>query len=265
MELKPQQGLVGFFDILGYQQIIDNNDIAIAARLISTAIISLPGKVKSVLTGRFSAGNRSAIESDLSAIECRVISDSIVATCPQTGKTPAEIHWNNILFVTYCAQLLRSSFDAGLPLRGAIDYGEYYLDKDCFAGQPIIDAYRLSCRLPFSGAVATPKCAKLIDESTESGKPILDRFVSALLFPMTVELKNMGSQKLYLLNWISPFSDWGTPPNDIRTFVYTSFHAHNKDIGDSARYKAELTELTIRKSLSQTRAPEPKNEIQNIH
>ena len=96
MELKPQQGLVGFFDILGYQQIIDNNDIAIAARLISTAIISLPGKVKSVLTGRFSAGNRSAIESDLSAIECRVISDSIVDKKKQTWKTPPAEHWNNI-------------------------------------------------------------------------------------------------------------------------------------------------------------------------
>ena len=44
-ESPQKEGLVGIFDILGYQYIIDNNQINYVANLISNTLLDLPGKV----------------------------------------------------------------------------------------------------------------------------------------------------------------------------------------------------------------------------
>lgn len=43
-ESPNKEGLVGIFDILGYQYIIDNNQINYVADLISNTLLDLPQK-----------------------------------------------------------------------------------------------------------------------------------------------------------------------------------------------------------------------------
>jgi hypothetical protein len=44
-----KKGFVGFFDILGYQAIIDNNEISKTAKIISEMIVNLPTRISDLL------------------------------------------------------------------------------------------------------------------------------------------------------------------------------------------------------------------------
>jgi len=253
MSISTQHGLVGFFDILGYQQLICNNDIIPSAQLVSELIVGLADKVKKNLVLKSADDyKKKELESDLAMITSITISDSIVLFCPLNvpHRHPKTIA---MVFTGYCSMLLRSSFDIGLPLRGAIDKGDYYHENNCFAGEPIINAYKLAESLPLSGAAITNSFAQWLDDKATTGKPLDDYYTSKLLFPMAIEY---GDEKItrYFIDWFAPFKDWGPLPSDLRDYVHTAFLAHNKDLMGSAVNKADMTEISIRKSVLRTPA-----------
>ena len=51
--LKSEDGIVGFFDVMGYQDIIDNNNIEIVAKIISETIDKLPDESRLIFLKRF--------------------------------------------------------------------------------------------------------------------------------------------------------------------------------------------------------------------
>jgi hypothetical protein len=244
------KGLVGFFDILGYQNIIQNNHIEYVAELIDMEITVLGKRTKDHLVERL--GGHIEPDHCLNSIEAIVVSDSIILFFPYS-----EIDYNNdwklFYFLSYVFELLKSAFDAGLPLRGAISYGEYYCNKNTFAGLPIVSSYGLSERLNLSGCIFTEEAAKEVIGTLES---IMSRIGKAqnfhkLLFSYLAPLKDVD-QKSILLNWYQPFENWDTPESnvhlhvDVRQYVIEKFHAHGKNVSRREVEKLENTERIIR-------------------
>lgn len=55
-------------------------------------------------------------------------------------------------FMYKACTLLRLAFEGGIPLRGAISYGEYYIHDRAFLGKPIIEAHNFEIDQKWSGA-----------------------------------------------------------------------------------------------------------------
>ena len=159
------KGFVGFFDILGYQNIIQNKRIEYAAQLIDSEIAILGEKTRDSLVKRL--GGQVEPNHCLNSIKAIVVSDSIILFFPYS-EIDYNDDWKLFYFLSYVFQLLKSAFDAGLPLRGAISYGEYYYNENTFAGLPIVSSYGLSERLNLSGCIFTEEAAKELICTLES-------------------------------------------------------------------------------------------------
>ena len=160
---------------------------------------------------------------------------------PVKNAKKAEIlYWT--IFSIYIAFLLKTAFEKGLPLRGAIDYGQFFLRGKNFAGKPIVNCYRLSHELQFSGCAFTETSSKLFDgirKSSGEFKNLADGIVVKYLAP----LKNDEEKKLSVINWIWAFDDDKKIKKDVRQFVTTAFRAHNKDLSLKVLPKFENTEM----------------------
>ncbi len=128
-------------------------------------------------------------------------------------------------------------------MRGAIIEGDFLVRQHCFAGQAIIDAYKLCGSLDFSGIVFHPKMNERLQKIYE-GWPI-DLFFVNYLSPMN----NSSEAKLFHINWPDSMSkeELLSLRRDVESFVFRSFWSHNKDISSSASLKAENTIKLIRR------------------
>jgi hypothetical protein len=247
---SQKEGLVGIFDILGYQYIIDNNQINYVADLISNILLPLPqraaDKILEIFRGHKIGDYYSSAIKDA---QWRIFSDTILLLYPFTHKEKVRLTTlDYFFFLDHVSLLLRSAFDAGLPLRGAIDYGEFYIKENCFAGKSIINSYRLSQQLQISGCALTESLEKRYFAHIESDRPFKEaKFLFVL--PYLVPLKENSRKTLYVINWLCPFPAWEVPP-DLRQYVAEKFYAHNKDIPREALPKLENTEMTLRYFLS---------------
>jgi hypothetical protein len=247
-----QKGLVAFFDILGYQDIIDNNLIEEVARIISDILVKIPADVKNEFMGLLKKGSKqyNLFQVFIESIDQRVISDSILLSLdfPEDEKEHIKVaRWT--VFLLYVRLLVYTAFEKGLPLRGAIDYGEFFIDSNCFAGKPIIDCYRLSNRLEFSGCVLTPSCEKTLQNAL---KGLVDNaipldIISSEVLSYLVPLKD-GEERLWIIAWIQANQIVG----DVRQFVVKAFQSHNKDMSRKVFTKLDNTEIMIRCLIERT-------------
>jgi hypothetical protein len=237
---KSDVGIVGVLDILGYQSIINNNLIEDTAKLISETILNLPNRAIDNIVASLSEKNRSEAIKEFNSIKSLVVSDTIILTMSQGKDGLSFFKW--FIFLSYVARLLRDSFDAGFPLRGAIDCGAFFIKGLCFAGRSIINSYNLANRLQFAGCVLTSNAQTSFLEVSKDRKAVADLLVYDYLVP----LKTNQEEKSLVVHWFSPFKDWGTIPIDVRQFVYNAFHAHNKDVSRNVLSILENTELVIR-------------------
>jgi len=245
--MNKKNGIVAFFDILGYQNIIINNDVEQVANIITETILELPIKVQSgikeMLTRSSSIINdnkkNELVYKVINDIDFLIVSDSILIFLPVDDASFDE--WSNIywgLFFFYCCFLLNESFVKGLPLRGAIEYGEYFRKENCFAGKSIINSYVQANELEFSGCVICDNAALKI-------KPMLnEELIGIFAFEYLAPLKNNLEKRMIFLNWIAYRSK--RTFFDVRQFTIESFHSHNKDISNRVLNKLNNTEKIIR-------------------
>lgn len=242
-----QNGMIAFFDILGYQNIIINNDIEKVANIINDTILELPSKVQNDVLNTFTRlsekiENKSLlniVQDNFKRIDFLIISDSILIFLPieeSIYEKYPDICW--MTFLLYCCVLLDESFKKGLPLRGAIEYGEYYKKEKCFAGKSIIEGYTLSNKLEFSGCVLCENAHNKIKACLDS--ELMNMFVFEYLAP----LNNNSERKLFILNWVAHRSK--NSFSDIRQFTLEAFHTHNKEVPVNALSKLNNTENIIR-------------------
>ena len=95
-------------------------------------------------------------------------------------------------YLIYSAYLMRFSFDSGIPLRGALSFGEYYVDKEnvCFLGSPILEAYNASNKQNWCGAVLCNSAHDVIKEI------LINEEVSDYIRQMRIHCKNKKCDKL---------------------------------------------------------------------
>jgi hypothetical protein len=249
-----QKGLVAFFDILGYQDIINNNLIDDVAKIISEIILGLPRDAKKIMLERFpdvekeindkDVQMRNAIAAFYSKINARIISDSIIIAMevPQnTGeRKEGEIGFHYFMFLCYVADLFFKSFDKGLPLRGAIDYGEFFLNQQCFAGKPLVECYGLSNDLELAGCVITQNTENYFNELPLPGKlGVKCKALKNYLVPFKNEEKRMA-----VIDWSHNIVN--QQKKDIRQYIVNQFKSHNKDISEKVMRKLNNTEIMLR-------------------
>jgi hypothetical protein len=265
VEVTAKTGLVGLFDILGYQQMLLANDVTSTARIVVDVLGEVPNHVVSELfedqglepTGDLEAWSelepyfKSVVRDEMGWL---LFSDSILVSLPIDLEGGISLWGTKVVaFVQVCSFLLRRMFDVGLPLRGGISFGEFFIHDTFFSGRPIIDAYQHSESLELSGCVLGPSAAHLydrmkhyaIDQDDEGSiRSMLDQLCVDYLVPK----KGGGVETGSMVNWVNlPMRFFEGLPSDLRQYVYSSFVAHNKDVVPAVQPKIDNTEAFVRK------------------
>lgn len=240
----PTEGIVGFFDILGYKSFLANNSVEQAAQEVLDTLSNIDKRVGDLM---FPSKEKSH-EKLLAKFKWLVFSDTILLTTTFEDAKDARAkahHW--ISFVLVCLMLNRHLFDYGLPLRGCLSNGHFLLVNNCFAGEPIIKCYEMVKDLELAATVLTDDAKKHLEGLTrEAG---LDpQFASIGMLDYLVPRKSEKKEKLRTLN---PCGVWAPfipeiKKTDIRQYVLDSFWSFKKDLPPEVIQKVTNTELFLR-------------------
>jgi hypothetical protein len=171
------------------------------------------------------------------------ISDSIVwdFLLDPSLKGGLEIQW--LTFIGSCCLLQQLMFKHGLPLRGGISYGEYYIEGNCLAGRPVVEAFDLCNKIQLVGCGLTLQAEKELPRSRVGG---IDAF-GAVLTNYAVPLKGMKPQHMKLLNWAFPGGSLLEPLGEnFREQIIEAFLSHGKQIPTEVYEKVNNTEAFFR-------------------
>jgi hypothetical protein len=199
--ITTEHGLVAVFDILGFKKMLLANTIKESLDIINKVML------KELEEAKKSFGN----------IKTFVISDTILITLPNAKQ--------KTIFPFCCNQIMYGLLLEGLPVRGAIAAGEFYVELEpnriIFVGQPIIDAYELSTSIDIAACAVVPSSeSKILGLS------------SARFEKFMTPLKNRPPCELYLLKYESPFS---------REKIIEKFEAHKKHLDPDSYSKVHNT------------------------
>lgn len=268
-EMQPATGFVGYFDILGYTQIMLNNNIHKTAQFVSDTLMNIPQDMIDSLRSPhqqvrpLEVAPESSERDDWSQILDRVswiiFSDSILISLPFDPALPErDLVRLYLAFSTVCASLMNRCFTAGFPLRGAISVGEFFIEDRCFAGRPIINAYYATQQLEFAGCVLDEAANNLISESRKhlvkkGERSLLDKLDQTTILYM-VPLKEDLDERLRTINWVVlDTPGFSSISGDIREVTTRAFLMHNKIAVPAVQGKINNTEMFIRHVLTNLR------------
>jgi len=238
---RRKNGPVAYFDILGYKTIIDNNEIQTVAQLIVDFLDRAPTYLRDSIRRDFSSLGLSAQELDrLARFTSRlVLSDSVLltATQPRRRFNSENRLWEWFVFVLECRKLMNWMVENGLPLKGAIGYGEYFRKRNCLAGKPIVDAIRLADSLEIAGCAFIPNAWSEVEEALTKGNGQIAEFIRSISFRYEAPLKSGKSESLMMVAFTLPDGCEG----NVREKVRKAFTAHKKEIAEEVKTKFENT------------------------
>ena len=241
MNERTKTGLVGFFDILGYQNLLERNEPEVIAQDVLPLLLNIKTQAIELLKDIYSELRKSGQHNEISdifesrgkSIEWLVFSDTVLLTLDidESSLVCKMACWLNFLAVTLI--LMKELFMAGLPLRGAIDYGKFFIDGNCFAGRTIVEAHRLGGQLELSACVLTDHAAKIFRSIPMLYDLLYGKMIVEYLVPMKSGEQHMSAVAATVA---------GTDNPDIHSEVMKSFWKNKKDISHSATVKAQNTE-----------------------
>ena len=268
-QIQPATGFVGYFDILGYTQIMLNNNIHKTAQFVSDTLMNIPRDMIDSLRSPYlevrplEVAPESSERDDWSQILDRVswiiFSDSILISLPFDSTLPErDLVRHYLVFSTVCASLMNRCFTAGFPLRGAISVGEFFIEDRCFAGRPIINAYYAMQRLEFAGCVLDEAANSLISEArkhlVKKGERNLLNKLDQTTILYLVPLKESIDERHRTINWVVLDTPGFSPiEGDIREVTTRAFLMHNKIAVPAVQGKISNTEMFIRHVLTNLR------------
>lgn len=242
--MNTQNGIIGFFDILGYQNLLTKNEPEDIAKTVITFLTNIgseiPSEMKDMLE-KYNEDNKSIISTanaTIDAIKWLIFSDTILLTMPiqDAEEISPGFCWTG--FLTACMNLQYKMFKNGLPLRGVINYGKYFISESCFAGRSIIEAYKLCNKLEISACVFTENARQELEKQDKVMKEANKRSLyGAYVHEYLIPKKDGESLMLTLASHTYDIAD-----KDLRKQVLTSFWSYNKDIPLSAQQKVMNTE-----------------------
>lgn len=236
--MDTQVGLVGYFDILGYQNLLEKNEPEDIAKSVLPLFKKIDTKVikelASRLSGALSELKLEEIEQALKkSMKWLIFSDTVLLTMP-VEDLYSDINW--LIFLSACMHLKIKMFQSGLPLRGVINYGKFYIEDTCFAGRTIVEAYQLCNKLDIAACVFTKNAQGEVDriDKDNSSYRLFNNFIYKYLIP------TKGGDEYYYTLAAQTYDI--KHDGDIREQVLSSFWAHNKDIPMSAQKLVSNTE-----------------------
>ena len=222
---EAERGFVGYFDLLGYKNVLTNNHINKAIEVVKLIQQILEKEQERVYTAGKIVGQQFC--------EHIVYSDSILVytTFPEANR---EQHNQIGIFHEFCAALISELFWNGLPVRGAWAFGNYYVKRTAngiyVAGIPIVEAYEFSSCLDLAGCVIAPSAEKILSDLKILDPPLLG------IVHCPVPLKgnqNQKSQKqeMFMLNHYKIDLNYNPNRKMSRQIVMQQFAEHNKSVG----------------------------------
>ena len=178
---KTSLGLVSWLDVLGYKKVLSADQ---SSEEPSLAKLDTWHKVwdilKRVRDQQFLHSLTEYLRTERglcnSTYRTTAFTDSIVMSVDLSGRNlQAFDRWAlTELFLLRNAFLARLMFEEGLPIRGGICHG-YFLHTDLgFAGDPFVEAEKLSSRLELSACAFSKHCIKYI-QSVFTEYPIMEQ------------------------------------------------------------------------------------------
>jgi hypothetical protein len=236
-----QTGLVGFFDILGYKNLLERNEPEIIADEVIPILTGIQsdvaGQIQSMIS--FLGSSEETIDKMnkiIESIQWLVFSDTVLITMPINSIDDVQILTSWTFFLSSAILLQIKLFNSGLPVRGAIDYGKFYIKQQCFAGRTIVKAYEICNQLELAACVLSNDAAKEHERYSEIVKRLnikpQDAFVTDYLVPLKEQDKLMPTVT----------AETYYSRTDIRNQVLRAFWANNKDIPRSVQAKINNTE-----------------------
>jgi len=242
---KTKIGILGFFDILGYSSFLENNTPEAAATIVLNQLVKIKERISDLHKYVLPTDDlREAYRQVLDPMEWLIFSDTILLALPYGDDTTDDrkkaFAW--VAFLANSIMLYRHMFDTGLPLRGAVSFGSFFIKETCFAGRPIIEAYRTSHKIELSGTILAPSAiSELSKINAESHFKVIRMLTAEYLVP----LKDQKNDRLpVLLPSLVKLPKVST--SDLRQLVAESFWRHNKDLSTDDLGKLINTELLFR-------------------
>ncbi|MBI5403076.1 MAG: hypothetical protein HY959_06720 [Ignavibacteriae bacterium] len=213
-------GFIIVLDILGFGDLLKNHSSKyIKDNIVDNIICS--SNISNYIINRDI--NRFAKFSNVNESECKFIefiyfSDTIISFL----KTNNEKNINNpelsIESVCYfCNLLISKAFEINIPLRGAISYGDCFINKNplFFLGYPIFEAFQMEKIQEWAGIVVTESAIKFCRENTELH-----------LVEYDVPIKQSKTKRMKVINWPMHYNLYH---KEMPNFEYC-FNSKNKDV-----------------------------------
>ncbi len=242
-----QQGLVAYFDILGFSKIASDENIREAAKIIKGRLLSIQNEIREETVRK--SGPR---EKPTSSI---IFADSILLwyEIPQ-GERASEaepLYWFD--FFSDCAALMERMFNYGLPLRGAISEGNFFIEQHCFVGKPIIECHELERQSAWCGCAIVGTAWERLEQIWQKRGPFFKDIMEQVCVEYRVPLKSdsIGSEtaRPALDRVIKWFHKKGATDNYdpcISNSVYEAFTDNGKIVGEKEKRYAKNTEEFLR-------------------
>lgn len=257
--IKTQYGLIGFFDILGYQKLLENNGVDVVTKEVLEILLNLDKHIPKEIVDVFvSVINKQKIKNAeagtnyikelISKVNWLIFSDTILLTCDFDSNAPFPENIFKCFGFLSAVRLLNSSmYFIGLPLRGVITCGEFIVVDNCIAGKPIIEAYKKTNELDLMVCAIEPHAYKLIIDtfnSLESDlKPNSDSEIFKNSFvSYSIPMNNDKQEKMYTLNYLNKHQELlSMCTNEIKQEVINVFKKYNKEVSHKVYKKVENT------------------------
>jgi len=248
---STKTGLVGFFDILGYQNLLERNepekiaeDVIPILTNIGVTVQKIIDEFHNLIISAIKVNRKTSKEKDflayidkqhkkiIKAMRWLVFSDTVLLALPIDEKDSTIVYSSWLMFLIATIALQTNLFRAGLPTRGAIDYGKFFIKDTCFAGRTIVTAYQLCSQIELSACVFSEVAAKEFIRLD-----MADHWLGMLVVEYLVPMKSGEKHLLAVMT-----NTYDLDSKDIHGDVMRAFWANKKDISLSARQKAQNTE-----------------------
>lgn len=119
------------FDILGYRSLIKNNTLDRLIKIFNQFIIDIDQKAVTLMH------QDEHQVTGITPTKTLIFSDTIIL-----HQTMSESMSDfSPSFLTKACVLLRLGFEYGIPLRGAISFGEFFVHERSILGKPLVEAF----------------------------------------------------------------------------------------------------------------------------
>jgi hypothetical protein len=241
-------GLIAFFDILGYQSFLENNSASESALKVLDLITGIPKANVIRLSKQWNANETKALGETAKEIAASlrhlIFSDTIVLSLPYPEAATDIWKVSALGYIGLVSAFLSAEmFERGLPVRGAIVEGTFVVKESCLAGKAIVEAYRMCESLDLACVVFSPDLSSRAEEAfTECN---FDRFFVQYMTP----LKGLSEKRFLHVNWAAFLAEDVRKrfTSDISTFVLRSFWAHEKDCPLAVDQKIHNTQKLARR------------------